>query len=545
MTLPILPKTRSLRRKLMTYMLALAVLLGFLLFAGIYLIGGFTGTKQKLYDTLDFQTDVFARQVTTHYDGLAAMGIQLSEKTTALLEEYLAENGLSFADLQENEEHLAAIQELLIDPLHHKMQEADCTGAFILLDTQVNSTVANAATSRSGIYLQHNSLDATDSRTLLYRGLADVGKRHEAMPHRKWRLEFDTTLFPDYDTLAAESDQTLGERCRVSDAITLPGTSERVMLVSLPILGADGEFYGLCGFEVSESYFKTQFAQPSELDRPTFCLNRGEATLKNAENCFSAGVADSYYLTPRGLFHSEPFGSGLITCESEQSAYVGVTQSIRLTPGGEAFSISTLIPRQDYNRIAARNAVRIVLLLAMFAVSAVSCCLYFSRRYLKPVKESLERIRRREYEGAPFEEIDDLFAFLAEQDRVNEAAIDRAEQEKANALASLEQMQEQHNAAQRQLARLAYSRKSEVDPADYENFRSGLHELTETERRVFDYYLAGKSVKEIIELMGVRETTIRFHNRNIYAKLGVNSLKQLLRCAAILQQEEGGGHPEP
>lgn len=540
MTLPIFPKARSLRRKLLTYMLALAVLLGFLLFSGVFLIGGFTGTRQKLYDTLDFQTDVFARQVTTHYDGIAAMGIQLSEKTTALLEDYLAENGLSFADLQENEAHLAAVQELLIDPLHHKMQEADCTGAFILLDTQVNSTVANAATSRSGIYLQRNSLDATDSRTLLYRGLADVGKRHEAMPHRKWRLEFDTALFPDYDEIVAGSGQTLGERCRVSQAITLPGTSERVMLVSLPILGADGAFYGLCGFEVSESYFKTEFAQPSELDHATFCLNRGEATLENAENCFSAGVADSYYLTPRGLFHSVPFGSGLIACESDHSAYVGVSRSIRLSPGGEPFSISTLIPRQDYNRIAARNAVRIVLLIAMFAVSAVSCCLYFSRRYLKPVKESLERIRRREYAGetAPFEEIDDLFAFLAEQDRINEEAIDRAEQEKADALASLEQMQEQHDEAQRQLARLAYSRKSEVDPADYENFRNGLHELTETERRVFDYYLAGKSVKEIIELMGVRETTIRFHNRNIYAKLGVKSLKQLLRCAAIMQQEE-------
>lgn len=175
MTLPIFPKARSLRRKLLTYMLALVVLLSFLLFSGIFLIGGFTGTKQKLYDTLDFQTDVFARQVTTHYDGLAAMGIQLSEKTTSLLEEHLAENHLSFADLQENEAQLAAVQELLIDPLHHKMQEADCTGAFILLDTQVNSTVANAATSRSGIYLQRNSLDATDSRTLLYRGLADVG----------------------------------------------------------------------------------------------------------------------------------------------------------------------------------------------------------------------------------------------------------------------------------------------------------------------------------------------------------------------------------
>ena len=77
-----------------------------------------------------------------------------------------------------------------------------------------------------------------------------------------------------------------------------------------------------------------------------------------------------------------------------------------------------------------------------------------------------------------------------------------------------------------------------MDPEDYAHFRRGIQELTATERRVFDYYLEGRTVKEITELMGVKESTIRFHNRNIYSALGVNSLKQLLRCAAILAQDE-------
>ena len=34
---------------------------------------------------------------------------------------------------------------------------------------------------------------------LLYRGSADVGKTHSVMPHRKWRMEFQTDQFPDYD----------------------------------------------------------------------------------------------------------------------------------------------------------------------------------------------------------------------------------------------------------------------------------------------------------------------------------------------------------
>lgn len=63
--------------------------------------------------------------------------------------------------------------------------------------------------------------------------------------------------------------------------------------------------------------------------------------------------------------------------------------------------------------------------------------------------------------------------------------------------------------------------------------------LTTKEREVFDLYLQGKGVKEIISLLGLQESTVRFHNRNIYSKLGVHSLKQLLRYAAVLKQEEG------
>ena len=56
---------------------------------------------------------------------------------------------------------------------------------------------------------------------------------------------------------------------------------------------------------------------------------------------------------------------------------------------------------------------------------------------------------------------------------------------------------------------------------------------------ILDLYIAGKTVKDIVELTGLKETTVRFHNRNIYTKLGVHSLKQLLRFCTILQQEEG------
>ncbi len=388
--------------------------------------------------------------------------------------------------------------------------------------------------------MQRNSLDTTDTNILLYRGLSSVGKAHEAMPHRKWRLEFDTALIPDYDELMSVASLPLTQSYRLSKAVTLPGTSERVMLLTVPVFGKTGQLYGICGLEISESYFKHIFAQPSELNHAIFCLSRGELGLTDAEESLSTGTVSDYYLAPCGVFQAAPFGSGLFTCESSSERYVGIIESVRLSPCQETFSVSTLIPRHDYDQLARRASLRITLLLLVIAMLSAVCCLYFSRRYLRPILKSLSQIRQKEYGrlSTQVAEIDDLFAFLAEQDRKSEAALAAAQKEKTSVEAELAQIRTERMQDKQELQRLAYSRKTEVDPEDYENFRRGIQDLTATERRVFEYYLQGKTVKEITELMGVKESTVRFHNRNIYVTLGVGSLKQLLRCAAIMKQEQ-------
>lgn len=84
---------------------------------------------------------------------------------------------------------------------------------------------------------------------------------------------------------------------------------------------------------------------------------------------------------------------------------------------------------------------------------------------------------------------------------------------------------------------MAYSRKTEIDPDDYEMFKIGLKELTKTEKTVFDLYLQGKTAKEIADILNIRESTLKFHNHNILEKLGVSSRKQMLRYATLLKQE--------
>lgn len=542
MKLPAIPtKKPTLKQKLFRYMCILAGLICLLLVAGLFLIGHFTGTKQRIAETLEFQTVLFERQISTYYDNLAVMSVQLSYNTTEALENYLDENNISFADLNDSETHIENLQENLIDIVQHKLWEADCTGAFVMLEAQVNSHVENADTSRTGIYLQRNSLEITDTRVLLYRGLSQIGKNHDCMPHRKWRLEFSTNLFPNYEELKAEADFPLNQSYRITDVALLPGTDQHVMLMTVPLLSKDGTFYGICGFELNEGYFKQIFAQPSALDHAIFCISKSNDDLILSESTtLSAGVLNEYYLEPRDSFTLKSFGDGLTEYCGENESYIGITKEIRICPSTCTSAISVLIPKSDYERMASADLLRIILLTIIFAFAVIELSMFFSRRYLQPIKHALDSIQKKEYaqDTAYSSEIDDLLIFLAEQDQMHEEELNQLRREKREAITAADELQSKFEETEKENERLAYSRKDEIDPYDFENFKNGLKTLTAREREVFDFYMQGKTVKEIIAELGLRESTVRFHNKNIYAKLDVHSLKQLLRYAAILKHEE-------
>ena len=63
-----------------------------------------------------------------------------------------------------------------------------------------------------------------------------------------------------------------------------------------------------------------------------------------------------------------------------------------------------------------------------------------------------------------------------------------------------------------------------------------LPKLTPTERSVYDCYLAGKSTKEVLSELSIMENTLKFHNKNLYSKLGVSSRKQLLEYAKAITE---------
>ena len=521
------PKSGTLRRKLFGYMLVLAALLAMAILAGLFLLGRFTSTRDMLASSLDMQMEVFEREVSAHCESLAAMGVQLSQTLGEVLDDQQAQ----LSALSGSAGKIQLAQEALFDPLRDIMLRTDCSGAFVILDATAGGGESD---SRTGIYLQRGGLGA-DPDILLYRGIASVGKANGAMPHRKWRLEFSADLIPGYEEVL-HSSLPPESAYRFSPLVTLPGTSERAMLLLLPVTGADGTVRGVCGFEVSESYFKSLHAQPAVLPHLSCLLTTGDGGgLNAAEDALSCGVRGGYFSPPaENLAVRER--DGLCSFVGGDSAYVGLTRPVTLTPGDDSGMLAVMIPQEDYDRAIRRSALQTVLLVILLASFATGSCLVFSRRYLSPVLRGLAQIRRSPGERTETDipEIDDLLAFLSQKDELRDSRLSALEAQRQAA-------RDEAGRLEQEIVRLAGQKREEVDPDSYAHFRASLNTLTPKEREVFDLYLAGHNGPEIISALGISENTLKYHNRNLYSKLGVSSRRELLQNIILLRHDSGGG----
>ena len=69
---------------------------------------------------------------------------------------------------------------------------------------------------------------------------------------------------------------------------------------------------------------------------------------------------------------------------------------------------------------------------------------------------------------------------------------------------------------------------SEITNEQIEFFVAGIKTLIPTEKAIFEAHLNRITTKEIMSSFNITENTLKFHNKNIYGKLGVSSKKQLL-----------------
>lgn len=507
----------SLKKRLFSYMLLLAMLLCVMVLLGIFGIGQMNNPKKEISQTLELQMEFFESSMESYWNQLAMMGIELSKDAADVLNGFCEESGFSLQDISKTGETAEQLQSRLLDCLCSRMRQTDCSGGFVMLCTPEE---AETVESCSGIYVIKGISNAPSKDFLLYRGIASVGKEQNVMPHRKWRMTIATDMIPDLKMLLADAKFPLEGAYSITEMINLPGTDEQVYLLTLPIMSADGTICGLCGFEISCRYFRNNLTPPTKLSHLVCLLSADDREILNSDTALDCGVG---YIEPKGFFVTQTDSSGL-TKLSGSSDYIGMQKSISVSGENPDFLMTVMIPKSDYDRAILKEALRFGGLVLMFGFIAAVCCMYFSKKFIAPIISSLDHIKNEEYAAAKVDisELDDFSDFIQEKEKAHQTEIDELEIKKQT--------------AENQAARIAYSRKTEIDPEIYESFKKGMEELTPTENKILQLYIDGNSSKEIIEKLGIKDSTLRFHNKNIYGKLGVNSYKQAVLYAIVVKK---------
>lgn len=526
----------SMRRRLLLYMGALAALLLFSLFAVLLLLGQLKSPREEMKKSLTFQMEAFRSDVTSLWRNVSVMGVHLSEDMTALIEERVKD----FDALSGNADALEQLEASMLGPLCQYVQQADCSGGFVLLSVSLNPDAA--ADSFSGLYVQRSNAEHTTSDLLLYRGMADIGRQHRVMPHRKWAQEFCPADFPGLADQLEAASAPIERACRTTELLTLPGTTEQAILLSVPMVGADGRVYGLCGFSVNQTYFSAHHAQPSAVSSLACVLSDAVEGLDIQKGLLTY-PAGGFCFVPDELLAEKSLRGGLSAFVGTELSFVGISEPFTVAAGDEASpDLTVLIPKSDYDRALLKSRLEAAGVLMLLLFFAVSCCLFYTRRYLRPILRDIERLKD-ESGGTQmtFDELQPVSARL----RSHEQTITVLETEKLDLQGQVEHMQSQVVDTQEQLddslaeiRRLAYLGKKELDPADYQKFLEGYAKLSSKELEICAALAKGLSARQCAEQTGNALSTIDTYRKRVYGKTNIHRVRQLRLCYALMQLEQ-------
>ena len=526
----------SMRRRLLLYMGALAALLLFSLFTVLLLLGQLKSPREEMKKSLTFQMEAFRSDVTSLWRNVSVMGVHLSEDMTALIEERVKD----FDALSGSADALEQLEASMLGPLCQYVQQADCSGGFVLLSVSLNPDAA--ADSFSGLYVQRSNAEHTTSDLLLYRGMADIGRQHRVMPHRKWAQEFCPADFPGLADQLEAASAPIERACRTTELLTLPGTTEQAILLSVPMVGADGRVYGLCGFSVNQTYFSAHHAQPSAVSSLACVLSDAVEGLDIQKGLLTY-PAGGFCFVPDELLAEKSLRGGLSAFVGTELSFVGISEPFTVAAGDEApHDLTVLIPKSDYDRALLKSRLEAAGVLMLLVFFAVSCCLFYTRRYLRPILRDIERLKD-ESGGTQmtFDELQPVSARL----RSHEQTITVLETEKLDLQGQVEHMQSQVVDTQEQLddslaeiRRLAYLGKKELDPADYQKFLEGYAKLSSKELEICAALAKGLSARQCAEQTGSALSTIDTYRKRVYGKTNIHRVRQLRLCYALMQLEQ-------
>ena len=253
----------GLRLFLFLVVLVITMILGVI--AILFFTGTFTAGIDESAKLLEKEFSRNFRKVSEQYGQLSVQAVELSKDLSQSMEKRLNELGLNVTNLQA---HPEVLEDLIAGEYQRALfllQKSKTSGSFVILNATSNTKLENAENSRVGLFIKNmepNILSSSSPTIILLRGFPNIGRKNLLPLHAQWSMEFDISDAPYFHfpiEQAALQTLPLSRLYYWSPALILPGTSEEIMLCSVPLIDSKGNVFGVCGLEVSAMLFKLDY----------------------------------------------------------------------------------------------------------------------------------------------------------------------------------------------------------------------------------------------------------------------------------------------
>ncbi len=531
-------KGTTLHRRLLLFFIFVSVslILAFTLLLSMF---GINGKEQKLIQNhLTTELSIIADEIDGDFGRIALGGISIADDIAEKTDDFFAENGIAVNELSNHPQLIESLLSQYMSTLLNTVNNRICGGVFIMLDASVTP---DAEYSKSGVFLKKTQPTVTDSlgvKVHYLRGPSTLARDNGIMLLGQWKMEYDAEVQDLFDkvvqTARDNPDLPLSRLYYWTGRTVLKNNSEAGFLLCVPLRCEDGTVFGLCGIEVSDRLFKSLYTPEGGTYENIFTVMAPNC---DTGLCTSKGlIAGNYYLTGNHWSKDLSFKGthdGFIHYDDGDENYGGKREMLNLYSAGspyqeESWSVAVLMPKDILHSAVTGNIKQFIYIVVVLLIVSVAISYFISHRYLRPVNDALHSIKNKPHDernSTPYSEINDLFEFLAEQSRKHEETVGQLHSEKT-------ELQAQYDKSQ---AELASERLAKANPDDFEMFMDSLKTLTTKERTIFELYLEGKKSKEIMEIAEINQNTLKYHNKNIYSKLGISSRKQLLEFASLMK----------
>ena len=578
----ILLERRTLRSRFAMYLVTFFGILTSAVMVLLILSGFLNPLDHDLEKFMDYELNNRRQEFKKQMDNLAAHGINFSQQLSEAILWTMGQHNMTLQQLNGHPRILQDIQANSYDIVNDAMEKTACSGAFYLLHASVTpQKQGEQSTTYNSLYLKYANLyseNTLNNEICMFRGDYSVARAHNINLYSTWQLECRSGYFPEITALLQQDAPELSKSFIMTKVTPLEDSWEKVRLFLFPLLDNQGKVMGVCGYELSNLYYQLRSAPVSYQNTPMI-----NALLDKDDNdTYMGQLADESILGEWPLVAQEH--GKYIRFSSSSTNYMGKLLPVEIANSTHYLAI--MLPENVYNEMLVISRIKAVSIFGLILLLFLLSGYLLNKKYVEPIVGDLQQLRSNPNQrpSSDLQELDEVYRAWQSHDFQNKERLLSLEQEKSfaqqeyeravNNLQSIalqqQELQEQYDQlqatlreqsrilsekmallqkekeeAERQYASAQYIMKGyltkDAPPIDEESFSmfvNNIAQLTAKEKEIFDLYLAGLVPKEVTAKLNITDNTLKYHNKNIYSKLGIKSRKELLQCIKYMQLHE-------